>query len=116
MSQRSSNHGSGHWWAQRLTAVALIFLGLWFLISLLLLEDLQFNAVSTWLGKPLSSMLMVLTFATLVYHSRLGVQVVIEDYVHGPAITVFSLRTNMLAHILLAVAGIYAVLRIGFGV
>ena len=116
MSQRSSNHGSGHWWAQRLTAVALIFLGLWFLISILLLEDFQFDAVSAWLGKPLNSMLMVLTFATLVYHSKLGVQVVIEDYVHGPSIKVFSLRTNMLAHILLAAAGLYALLKIGFGV
>ncbi len=115
MSQRSSNHGSGHWWAQRLTAVALIFLGLWFLISILLLEDLQFDAAFTWFGKPLNSMLMVLTFATLVYHSKLGVQVVIEDYVHGPSIKVFSLRTNVLAHILLASAGMYALLKIGFG-
>lgn len=115
MSQRSSNHGSGHWWAQRLTAVALVFLGLWFLISILLLEDLQFDAVSAWLGKPINSMLMVLTFATLMYHSNLGMQVVIEDYVHGPSIKVFSLRTNLLAHVLLAAAGLYALLKIGFG-
>ncbi len=116
MSQRSSNHGSGHWWAQRLTAVALIFLGLWFLFSVLLLEDLHFDAVSSWLGKPLNIVLMVLTFATIVYHSKLGVQVVIEDYVHGPFVKVYSLRTNILAHVLLAATGLYALLRIGFGV
>ena len=115
VSERSSDHGSGHWWAQRLTAAALIFLGLWFLISVLLLQDLQFDVVSNWLGKPLNSILMILTFATLLYHSKLGVQVVIEDYVHGPSIKAFSLRTNILGHILLAAAGMVALLKIGFG-
>lgn len=107
--------GSGHFWAQRLTAVALIFLGLWFLISILLLDDLHFAAVSAWLSNPLNSVLMLLTFATLAYHSQLGVQIVIEDYVHGPKISVLSLRLNVLAHILVAVAGLYALLKIGFG-
>ena len=115
MSARSSNHGSGHWWAQRLTAVALIFLGLWFLFSVLFLEDLHFDAVSAWMSKPLNLVLMIMTFATIVYHSQLGVQVVIEDYVHGPSIKIFSLRTNMLAHAVLAVTGLYALLKIGFG-
>ena len=108
--------GSGHFWAQRLTAVALIFLGLWFLISILLLDDLQFAAVSGWLSTPLNSILMVLTFATLAYHSQLGVQIVIEDYVHGPKISVLSLRLNVLAHMLVAAAGLYALMKIGFGV
>ena len=108
--------GSGHFWAQRLTAVALIFLGLWFLISILLLDDLQFAAVATWLSTPLNSILMVLTFVTLVYHSQLGVQIVIEDYVHGPTIAVLSLRLNVLAHVLLTAVGLYALATIGFGV
>lgn len=116
MSQRSSHRGSGHWWAQRLTAVTLIFLGPWFLISLRLLDNLQFAAVSAWLGTPLNSILMVLTYLMLAYHSKLGVQVVIEDYVHGPTITVLSLRLNILAHILLGTAGLYALLSIGFAV
>ena len=116
MSGHSSHHGSGHWWAQRLTAIALIFLGLWFLISLLLLQDLGFDVVSDWLGRPWNSLPMVLTFATLLYHSKLGVQVVIEDYVHGPTIQVFSLRANILGHVLLAAAGMLALVKIGFGV
>ena len=115
VSEQSLHHGSGHWWAQRLTAVALIFLGLWFLISVLLLQGLQFGAVFNWLDRPLNLGLMILTFATIVYHSKLGVQVVIEDYVHGPSIQVFSLRANMLAHAFLAVTGLYALLKIGFG-
>ncbi len=116
MTEHSSHKGSGHFWAQRLTAIALIFLGLWFLYSILVLEDMQFDVVYAWLARPLNIGLMALTFATIVYHSKLGVQVVIEDYVHGPTITVLSLRMNVLAHILMAAAGMYALLGIGFGV
>ena len=111
----SAKDGTSHWWAQRMTAVALIFLSPWFLISILLLDTLQFDVVSAWVGKPLNSILLVLTTATLAYHSKLGVQVVIEDYVHGPASKVFSLVMNNFTHILLAVAGVFAVLKIGFG-
>ena len=67
------------------------------------------------MSKPLNLVLMIMTFATIVYHSQLGVQVVIEDYVHGPSIKILSLRTNMLAHAVLAVTGLYALLKIGFG-
>ena len=98
-----------------MTAVALVFLGLWFLISILLLDNLRFDAVFTWVGRPFNSVLLVLTTATLAYHSKLGVQVVIEDYVHGPAIKIFSLVMNNFTHILLAAAGVFAVLKIGFG-
>ena len=111
----SAKDGSSHWWAQRMTAVALSFLSTWFLISILLLDNLRFDVVSAWAGKPLNSILLVLTTATLAYHSKLGVQVVIEDYVHGPAIKIFSLVMNNFTHILLAVAGVFAVLKIGFG-
>ena len=73
--------GTGHWWGQRVTAVILIFVGLWFLVSILSLDNMQFDTVYTWAGKPLNSILLILTFASLSYHSKLGVQVIIEDYV-----------------------------------
>ncbi len=111
----SAKDGSSHWWAQRMTAVALSFLSTWFLISILLLDNLQFDIVSAWVGRPFNSILLVLTTATLAYHSKLGVQVVIEDYVHGPVVKVFSLVMNNFTHILLAAAGVFAVLKIGFG-
>ena len=111
----SAKDGTSHWWAQRMTAVALGFLSTWFLISILLLDDLQFTTVSAWAGRPFNSILLLLTTATLAYHSKLGVQVVIEDYVHGPAIKVFSLVMSNFTHILLAAAGVFAVLKIGFG-
>jgi succinate dehydrogenase membrane anchor subunit len=116
VSERSSHRGSGHFLAQRFTAVALIFLGLWFLYSVLSLENLQFDAVSAWMSTPMNSILMLLTFVSLVYHSQLGVQIVIEDYVHGPTITTLSLRLNVLAHVGLAATGLYALATIGFGV
>ena len=116
VTERSSHRGSGHFWAQRITAVALIFLGLWFLYAVLSLENLQFDAVSAWMSTPLNSILMLLTLVSLVYHSQLGVQTVIEDYVHGPTISVLSLRLNVLAHVGLAAAGLYALATIGFGV
>ena len=115
MTGHASHHGSAHWWAQRLTAGALIFLGLWFLISVLMLENLQYDAVSTWLARPTNIVPMALTFATLVYHSKLGMQVVIEDYVHGPTISILSLRLNVIVHGLLGAAGLYALLKISFG-
>ena len=111
----SSEKGSGHWWAQRLTAVALLFLGLWFLISIVTLGNLHYDAATAWMSQPLNSILMLLTFAALVYHSKLGVQIVIDDYVHGQTINPVSLRLNVVVHFLLAAAGIYAILNIGFG-
>ena len=111
----STKGGTGHWWGQRMTAVALVFLGLWFLISILSLDNMQFDTVSTWVGKPLNSILLILTFASLAYHSKLGVQVIIEDYVDGPTIKTLSLGMNNFAHVLLAAVSVFAVLKIGFG-
>jgi succinate dehydrogenase / fumarate reductase membrane anchor subunit len=111
----STKGGTGHWWGQRMTAVTLIFLGLWFLISILSLENMQFDTVSTWVGKPLNSILLILTFASLSYHSKLGVQVIIEDYVHGPTIKTLSLSMNNFAHVLLVGISVLAVLKISFG-
>ncbi|MFQ6004617.1 MAG: succinate dehydrogenase, hydrophobic membrane anchor protein [Woeseia sp.] len=111
----SAKEGTGHWWAQRITAAALVVLGLWFVVSVLVQEDLQFETISEWAGKPLNSILLVVTVATLAYHSKLGVQVVIEDYVHGAAIKVFSLVANYFVHVLLGAASLFAVLKIGFG-
>ncbi len=107
--------GTGHWWGQRVTAVILIFVGLWFLVSILSLDNMQFDTVYTWAGKPLNSILLILTFASLSYHSKLGVQVIIEDYVHGPTIKTLSLGMNNFAHVLLAVVSVFAVLKISFG-
>lgn len=110
----SAKDGTEHWWTQRLTAVALIPLGLWFAVSLLALPDLGYDTVQLWIAEPISSVGLVLFVVAACYHSQLGLQVVVEDYVAG-ALKVVTLIGLSLVHIGLGVAGVLAVLRIGFG-
>ncbi len=111
----SAKDGTEHWWAQRITAVALIPLTLWFFFSLLLLPVLDYGTVKTWLELPISSFLAVLTVAVLSYHSYLGTTVVVEDYVHGTGMKVLVLTVLRFLYVLFGGAGIFAVLRVAFG-
>ncbi len=101
--------------AQRVTAIALIFLGLWFGISISGLDSLEHVIVMTFIGKPLNGVLLALLCATLAYHSYLGVQVVIEDYVHAAALHKASLIISRIAHLVVASVAVYAILGIGSG-
>jgi succinate dehydrogenase / fumarate reductase, membrane anchor subunit len=111
----SARDGRAHWWAQRVSAVALIPLTLWFFFSLLLLPQLDYLTVHTWLSVPLTSFLAVLLVAVLTYHSYLGTQVVIEDYVHANGAKLFLLLLLRFAYVLCGGASIFAVLRVAFG-
>ena len=111
----SAKEGVEHWWRQRLTAVALAVLGSWLAVSFCMLGDFSFAVVTAWLGAPLNAVLMILTLLTLAYHSQLGVRVVIEDYVHGHGTKLVSLAAMTFAHVILAVAGVFSVLKIAFG-
>ncbi len=111
----SAKEGTDHWWAQRVTAVALALLGLWFVISLMSLGTVKYGNVLAFLGRPVNSVLMALLCVTLAWHSYLGVQVVIEDYVHGKGLKVASLIASRFAHVFVAIASLFAVLRIGLG-
>ena len=75
---------SGHWWTQRITAIMLLLFGSWFLVSLFTLQDLQYLAVLHWASQPLNSFMLFLFSLSLGYHSTLGLEVVAEDYIHGP--------------------------------
>ena len=111
----SAKEGAEHWWAQRLTAVALVPLGLWFAFALGGLDDLSYGSVVAFIGQPVNSILLILTVFTLTYHSHLGVQVVVEDYVHGPSIKIVTIVVISFAHVAVAVAGVFAVLKVAFG-
>ena len=111
----SAKDGTEHWWAQRVTAVALVLLGGWFGYSLVRLESFTYMDAIRFIGAPVNAVLLALFTLTLAYHSFLGVQVVIEDYVHGPGTKVTSLLLSRFAHILVAVASVYAILVIGIG-
>ena len=107
--------GVHHWWVQRLTAVALVPLGIWFVVSLLSLPSLGYSAVSAWMSQGWTAVLLILFVLTLAWHSQLGVRVVVEDYVHGagPKSALLVLVTYL--HVIAAAAGVFAVLRVALG-
>lgn len=112
----SAREGVAHWWGQRMSAVALVPLGVWFMFSLVRIAMGGDHALLTqWLGSPLNASLTTVMIAVLFYHSQLGIQVVIEDYVHTEWLKIGSLILQKFAHTLLAVAAIFAVLKIAFG-
>ncbi len=108
----SAKSGVEHFWIQRVTAVALVPLSLWFAFSLAQLGRADFLAVRNWVHAPSVAVTLVLFLAAATYHSALGVQVVIEDYVTGEALKLFSLLASKFAHLIVAAAGIFAVLKI----
>jgi succinate dehydrogenase / fumarate reductase membrane anchor subunit len=111
----SAKEGVGHWWIERLTAIALLPLTVWFVWSLLSLPSFEHAEVVAWLARPWTAVLLILFVLAVTWHSQLGVQVVIEDYVHGPAVKFASTVGSNFAHILVAAAGVFAVLKIAFG-
>ncbi len=111
----SAEGGTKHWWAQRVTAVALLILGGWFLYSIMQLDSFAHSALLAWAGRPFNSIMLLLLSVTLAWHSALGVQVVLEDYVHGSMIKVASLLLNRFAHAFLAIAAVVAIVGIALG-
>jgi succinate dehydrogenase / fumarate reductase membrane anchor subunit len=111
----SAREGVHHWWAQRLTAIALIPLVVWFAISLVMMSGADYGAVRAWIGSPLVMVLLILTIAIGLHHGQLGLQVVIEDYVHGDGSKLALIVAVRFIAIFFGVAAIVAILRIGFG-
>jgi succinate dehydrogenase / fumarate reductase, membrane anchor subunit len=111
----SAKDGTGHWWAQRVSAVALIPLTLWFMFSLLSLPALDYATVRAWLSFPMSGFLALLSVAVLTYHSYLGTTEVIEDYVPSAGAKLFCLLLLRFVHVLVGGASIFAILRVAFG-
>lgn len=111
----AAKEGASHWWAQRVSSVALVVLALWFVASLLRLADLEHGTLVAWMNGPLNAVLLVLLVVTAVYHSKLGVQVVIEDYVPHHGFKIASLLLINFIHVALGALGVFAVLRVAFG-
>jgi succinate dehydrogenase / fumarate reductase membrane anchor subunit len=104
-----------HWWHQRLTAVALVPLALWFAYGLITLPAQDYATVAAWVHRPITSILLILFVGAAAYHSFLGVQVVIEDYVAGKGSRVAALMASAFAHTGLTVAAVFSILKIAFG-
>ncbi|HET9448324.1 MAG TPA: succinate dehydrogenase, hydrophobic membrane anchor protein [Steroidobacteraceae bacterium] len=111
----AAKEGVSHWWAQRVTSVALVLLGLWFVSALLRMPTFNHDFVVTWISEPLNSVLLLLLIGTTVYHSQLGVQVVVEDYVTHHGLKIATMMLITFAHVAVAALASFAVLRIAFG-
>ncbi|MDP3163373.1 MAG: succinate dehydrogenase, hydrophobic membrane anchor protein [Reyranella sp.] len=111
----SARYGVHHWWAQRLTAIALIPLVVWFAISLVMLSGADYDIARAWIGSPLVMVLLILTIVIGLHHGQLGLQVVIEDYVHGDGWKLALIVAVRFVAVIFGLAATVAILRIGFG-
>ena len=108
----TAKHGFSHWWMQRLSAVLMIPLGLWFFYSLMSMETVSADTAIMWLQQPVQAILMALWVTTVVYHGALGMQVIIEDYVHGKAMALTLLVLIKFAMFAMIVATFFSLLRL----
>lgn len=112
----SAKEGTDHFWVQRLTAIALVPLVLWLAFSIASLPGMDYLTVREWLSQPFNAIVMIIFMTAGFYHSRLGLQVVIEDYIgsHGPR-TAAIIAVTFVA-VALGITGVFSVLRIAFAV
>jgi succinate dehydrogenase / fumarate reductase membrane anchor subunit len=108
----AAGEGVGHWWVQRVTAVALIPLTASFVISLLGRSLQSHEEMSAWLSQPWTAVIAILLVLTLAWHSKLGVQVVIEDYVHDKGAKTLLLVSSIFVHVAAAAVGVFAILAL----
>jgi succinate dehydrogenase / fumarate reductase membrane anchor subunit len=110
----SAKEGVEQWWMERVSAVALVPLTLWFVASIIAHTGSDYDTFIAWLRTPLANVLMILLVIALFYHTALGLQVVIEDYVHSGTkfAALVAVRLGCFA---LAAAGIVSALRIALG-
>ena len=111
----SAKDGLHHWWAQRLTALALIPLVIWFAISLVTMSGADYGMVRAWIGSPVAMVLLILTIVIGLHHGQLGLQVVIEDYVHNDGVKLALIVAVRFVAVLFGLAAVVAIMRIGFG-
>jgi len=111
----SAKEGVEHWWRQRVTAVALVPLTLWFVVVVIELAGGDRPALVAWLHHPMPAMLMILLIVASFYHAALGLQVVIEDYVHSEGLKLAAITVVRLLCIVFVARGVLAVLQLALG-
>ena len=111
----SAKTGTDHWWYQRMTAIALIPLLIWFVVSLVSLIGADRQDIQDWLSSPISATLLIVLIIALFKHAALGVQVVVEDYVTVKALKLTIVIATNLGATLIAVLSVISVLRLAFG-
>ena len=110
----SAKEGVQHWWLQRITALALVPLTIWFVSSLVALAGAEHIDVIAWLRSPVVAISMVLLVAVTFHHAQSGLQVVIEDYVHEEGTKLALILTVKAAALIATLVGVFAVLKVAF--
>ncbi|GEP06199.1 succinate dehydrogenase, hydrophobic membrane anchor protein [Methylobacterium oxalidis] len=108
-----SGHGAEHWWLQRLTAAANAPLMLAFVVIVALMAGRPYPEAVALMGHPAAALILILAVISVTLHMRLGMQVIIEDYVHDKGLRIAALFANNFYAVVVAVACLYAILRVG---
>lgn len=111
----SAKEGVQHWWMQRVTAIVLVPLVLWLVVAVIGLAGADRGAIVAWLHNPMPAVLMLVLLAAIFYHTALGLQVVIEDYIHSEAVKLAALIAMRVLCILFVLRGVLAVLKLALG-
>jgi len=111
----SAKSGTQHWWHQRVSAVALILLTTWFAVSLILNAPADQAHVRAWVSSPVTMVMLITTILFGLWHAALGMQVVIEDYVHSEGMKIGLILLIKCVAVLAAVAAVVAMFRMAFG-
>ncbi len=111
----SAKEGSAHWWWQRITAIALVPLSLWFAFSAASFSWEGTSQINDWIASPFVSTLLIAFVVSLFYHAQLGIQVVIEDYIHHEGMKLFSVMFAKFLSVILVISSIISILRIALG-
>ena len=111
----TAKDGTSHFWGQRVSGIALAILGMWFIFAMATLPGFAHADAVAFVASPLNAVLLILLVITVAYHSYLGVQVVVEDYVASHGLKLTSLIFSRFVHVFFAAAALYAILRIGLG-
>lgn len=109
----SAKHGAHHWWMQRFTAASNLLLTLWFVVSIALLPAYDWATIHAWAGQTIVAVPLILLVASVFYHFRMGLQVVIEDYLHDETRIVALIALNFFT-IATGTAAIFAILKTAF--
>src|SRR5690348_12478593 len=113
----AAKEGVGPWWSQRLTSVALIVLGCWFVVSMLSLPSYDYATLAAWMRRGWTALPLLLFVWVAAWHSELGIRVIIEDYVENVGAKTIALALSTFVHVVIGVASILAILRVSaFGV
>ena len=111
----SAKHGFSHWWLQRISAIALIPLTIWFVFSMVCLSSSGYYEAIEWLSSPFNAAIMLLFTLTALFHGQTGLQTVIEDYIHSTWLNLTLLLSVKFASVVLAVLAIISIMKIVLG-